>query len=152
MLKLVPAPLWRRASALVYDFFLAGVGIVLISNIVIAIFGTTEQSLSPDSFRGVEVGSLLANLVFALQIVLAILYFTFCWSKIGKTAGMKAWKLILMDTTGKQVLSWQLALARSILALFSWSVFGVGILWMLFDRERQPLHDRLLNTRLYHLK
>ena len=68
-------------------------------------------------------------------------YFLWCWLRGGQTLAMKAWKVQLVGVTpGK-------AVARFILALVLVPT-GISILWALFDRDRQFLHDRLAGTRL----
>jgi uncharacterized RDD family membrane protein YckC len=80
----------------------------------------------------------------ALQIfVLAVFagYFLWCWLRGGQTLAMKAWHIRLVDVTpGKAIL--RLALAGALVPT------GVSIVWALFDRDRQFLHDRLAGTRL----
>jgi len=55
---------------------------------------------------------------------------------------MRAWKIRLVDVTpGK-------AITRFLVAA---TVLPLSILWALFDRDRQFLHDRLAGTRLVKL-
>jgi uncharacterized RDD family membrane protein YckC len=68
-------------------------------------------------------------------------YFLWCWLRGGQTLAMKAWKIRLVDVTPAK------AVARFILAL-ALVPTGISILWALFDRDRQFLHDRLAGTRL----
>ena len=66
-------------------------------------------------------------------------YFLWCWLRGGQTLPMKAWKIRLVDVTPEKAIL-RLALAALLLP--------VSILWALFDRDRQFLHDRLAGTRL----
>ncbi|MGQ0545161.1 MAG: RDD family protein [Betaproteobacteria bacterium] len=66
-------------------------------------------------------------------------YFLWCWLRGGQTLAMKAWRIRLVDVTPKK------ALLRFFLALL---LFPASIVWALFDREGQFLHDRLAGTRL----
>jgi uncharacterized RDD family membrane protein YckC len=79
---------------------------------------------------------------YALQLFIAAVfaaYFLWCWLRGGQTLAMKAWGIKLIDVTpGRAVLRFLLAL------LF----FPATIIWALFDRDRQFLHDRLAGTRL----
>ena len=68
-------------------------------------------------------------------------YFLWCWLRGGQTLAMKAWRVRLVGVTPGR------ALLRFVLALFLVPT-GLSILWALFDRERQFLHDRLAGTRL----
>ncbi len=80
----------------------------------------------------------------ALQLFVAVMlaaYFLRCWVYGGQTVAMKAWRIRLVDVTPAR------ALLRFIFALFLVPT-GVALLWALFDREKQFLHDRLAGTRL----
>ena len=80
-----------------------------------------------------------------LQAVLALAiagYFLFCWLRGGQTLAMKAWRIRLVDVTPRKAAA-RLALAAALLP--------VSIVWALFDRDRQFLHDRLAGTRLIYV-
>jgi len=78
----------------------------------------------------------------ALQLFVLVVfaaYFLWCWLRGGQTLAMKAWRIRLVDVTpGKALLRFVLALA----------LFPLSVVWALFDRDRQFLHDRLAGTRL----
>lgn len=81
----------------------------------------------------------------ALQgaFVLAVigLYLMWCWLRGGQTLPMKAWRIRVVGVTpGKALLRFACALVLV--------PTGLSILWALFDREGQFLHDRLAGTRL----
>ena len=81
---------------------------------------------------------------YALQAFIALVfaaYFLWCWLRGGQTLAMRAWRIRLVDVTPKK------ALARLLLAAL-FVPTGISILWALFDRERQFLHDRFAGTRL----
>jgi uncharacterized RDD family membrane protein YckC len=78
----------------------------------------------------------------ALIVVMFAAYFLRCWLRSGgQTVAMKAWRIRLVDVTPRK------ALARFLLALI-FVPTGIGMLWALFDSDRQFLHDRLAGTRL----
>lgn len=77
-----------------------------------------------------------------LQLFIAAVfaaYFLWSWLRGGQTLAMKAWHIRLVDVTPVK------ALLRLLLAAF---LLPVSIVWALFDRDRQFLHDRLVGTRL----
>ena len=78
----------------------------------------------------------------ALQLFVVVVfaaYFLWCWLRGGQTLAMRAWRIRLVDVTpGKALLRFVLALA----------LLPLSIVWALFDRDRQFLHDRLAGTRL----
>jgi len=68
-------------------------------------------------------------------------YFLWSWLRGGQTLAMKAWRIRLIDITPAS------ALLRLILAALLVPT-GISLIWALFDRDRQFLHDRLAGTRL----
>jgi uncharacterized RDD family membrane protein YckC len=85
----------------------------------------------------------------ALQVYLLAVfaaYFLWCWLRSGQTLAMKAWRIRLVYPGRARVPPLR-ALARFALAALLVPTV-ISILWALFDRERQFLHDRLAGTRL----
>jgi len=74
-------------------------------------------------------------------------YFVWFWTHGGQTLPMKTWRLRLVTQEGG-TLGYGLAGSRYVLAVAGYLLFGLGLFWALFDRDRQFLHDRLLGTRL----
>jgi len=91
--------------------------------------------------------TLARHLLQAWLLVLTGIYFVYCWTRSGQTLPMKTWRIRVVTRTGLP-LSTALALRRYLLALLSLGACGLGFVWVLFDRERQFLHDRLAGTRL----
>jgi uncharacterized RDD family membrane protein YckC len=77
----------------------------------------------------------------AFILVVYAAYFIWCWLRGGQTLAMKAWHIRLVQVSAKK------ALLRFIFAAVLVPT-GVAIVWALFDRDRQFLHDRLAGTRL----
>ncbi len=75
----------------------------------------------------------------AFILVVYAAYFLWCWLRGGQTLAMKAWHIRLVEVTPAK------ALVRLLLAA---SLLPVSIVWALFDRDHQFLHDRLARTRL----
>ncbi|MCX7156972.1 MAG: RDD family protein [Rhodocyclales bacterium] len=74
-------------------------------------------------------------------------YFIWYWHHGGQTLAMQTWKIRLSTSSGEPPSLGRLAL-RYVLAWPSIVYFGVGVLWALFDHNRQFLHDRLAGTRI----
>lgn len=74
-------------------------------------------------------------------------YFIWYWHRGGQTLAMQTWKIRLSTPSGAQPSLARLAL-RYVLAWPSVIYLGAGVLWALFDRDRQFLHDRLAGTRI----
>ena len=80
-----------------------------------------------------------------LQLVVAAAltaYYLFCWLRGGQTLAMKAWRIRLVEVTPRK------ALLRLVLAAL---LLPLSVLWALFDRDGQFLHDRLAGTRLIYV-
>ena len=88
--------------------------------------------------RDATAGTLRHALQFFILVVFGA-YFLWCWLRGGQTLAMKAWRIRLVNVTPAK------ALLRFVLALF---LLPVSIVWALFDRDGQFLHDRLAGTRL----
>ncbi len=80
-------------------------------------------------------------------VILLMLYFVWCWLNGGQTLPMKTWKLRIANPDGSPPRPTQ-ALLRYLAAWPSIALFGVGILWAVFDRDKQFLHDRIAGTRI----
>ncbi len=100
----------------------------------------------------VLIGALLHRLATPLVLqahffLILLLYFVWYWSNGGQTLAMKTWRIRLIGADGRPVRPGQ-ALLRFLLAWPSLGLLGMGILWMVFDQDRQFLHDRLAGTQL----
>ena len=80
------------------------------------------------------------------------LYFVHYWRKGGQTLAMQTWGLRVVDALEDRPPSFRRALLRYLLSWPSLWFGGAGLIWALFDRERQFLHDRLAGTRVIRIK
>lgn len=78
-----------------------------------------------------------------------LVYFGWFWTHGGQTLAMKTWRLQLCDAGGGP-LRWGQVLLRYTLCYPS-VLLGIGVVWALFDRDRQFLHDRISGTRIVEL-
>jgi len=102
-----------------------------------AFYGATQSRLSADT-----------RLAFQLYLFLVLgAYFIACWSRGGRTLPMQTWKMRVVRHDNLPVGVGRAAL-RYVLAWPSLLLFGVGVFWAFFDRDRQFLHDRLAGTRI----
>ncbi len=130
--SLPPVGLLRRLAAIFYDslllfsvlFFATGLFIALIS---------ADSSTHP-----------------VLQIYLLIVsffYFAGFWRRGGQTLGMMAWQIQVQSLEGQTVTWWQIV-RRFVMAILSWSIFGLGFFWALWDKKGRTWHDWASGTRL----
>jgi uncharacterized RDD family membrane protein YckC len=102
------------------------------------------------AFHGATGGRLSGSTRLAFQLYLFLVlgaYFIACWSRGGRTLPMQTWKMRVVRHDNLPVGVGRAAL-RYVLAWPSLLVFGVGVFWAFFDRDRQFLHDRLAGTRI----
>lgn len=88
-----------------------------------------------------------AKMLWVHVFVLLMLYFVWFWLNGGQTLPMKTWKIRLVGADPGNLRPTQ-ALLRYLAAWPSVLLFGVGIFWAFFDKEKQFLHDRIAGTRI----
>jgi uncharacterized RDD family membrane protein YckC len=77
-------------------------------------------------------------------------FYTWFWLHGGQTLGMRAWRLQLQRLDGGPITIWQ-ALLRFMVAIPSLALAGLGLLWMLVDKDRLAVHDRISESRIVRL-
>jgi uncharacterized RDD family membrane protein YckC len=75
-------------------------------------------------------------------------YFVWFWRRNGQTLAMQTWRLSLVTAADGRVPDLRTCWLRYSLAWPSVLLFGIGLMWAVFDRDRQFLHDRLSGTRV----
>lgn len=130
----IPAPLWRRLIAGVYDglllaglFLMAGWAMVVIASV-----------------SGMALDRTVSQLVY---FGIGALYFGLCWTHGGQTLGMKAWRLQVRREDAAE-LRLPIALLRYCAAWLSLMAVGLGFLWSLIDARRRTWHDMISATEL----
>ena len=121
----------RRLASMIYEALLA---------FAVAFFAGA-LFLAASGGRDATAGVLRHELQLVIGLALAA-YFLTSWLRGGQTLAMKAWRLRLVDVTPRK------ALVRLVLAAL---LLPVSIVWALFDRDGQFLHDRLAGTRLIYV-
>lgn len=125
---------WRRTLCMVYDFLL----LLAIWFVASLIFIVIVQDTSFTYFRPIYQ-------FYSLSII--GIYFIWFWTHGGQTLAMQTWKIRVVSKDGK-ALTIKQAISRYLFAVIGITSFGFGIIWALFDRDRQFLHDRLAGTRI----
>ena len=75
-------------------------------------------------------------------------YFISSWLYGGQTLAMKAWKLKLIIPEEKKFFNF--FLLRYFLASMSMVFFGIGFLYIFFDKNNRYLHDRILGSEIIY--
>ena len=77
-------------------------------------------------------------------------FYAWFWLHGGQTLGMRAWRLRLQRPDGQPVTLWQ-ALLRFMAAIPSLAFAGLGLFWMLVDRDKMAVHDRISESVIVRL-
>jgi len=96
------------------------------------------------SVIGIEAQALARAVTSAYLLVLPASLATYnllFWGLAGRTPGMALVGVRVATTRGRAV-SWPAALVRAVVLAY----FPLGALWMLVDRRRQGVHDKLAGT------
>ena len=77
-------------------------------------------------------------------------FYAWFWLHGGQTLGMRAWRLRLQRFDGRAITIWQ-ALLRFMVAIPSLAIGGLGLLWMLVDKDGLAVHDRVSESTIVRL-
>jgi uncharacterized RDD family membrane protein YckC len=139
----IPASLFKRLGAMLYDFLLFGSAVLVVG------FLSMLAVTSLTGTQNVAAGSLFAKLFFVYLLAFGYFFFGWFWTHGGQTLGMRAWKLEVITLEGRPI-NWTQALFRYIYSLISWLPFGAGYLWMLVDKNSLTFHDRVSKTAIVY--
>lgn len=124
----------RRLAALAYDLLLVA-GLLLLTSFALIVLREGAA---------IETGSGLFRVLLFLQVAA---YFIGFWRRGAQTPGMRTWGLRVERNGGGSITTVQ-AVARFVGALLSIATLGLGMLWILIDRDGQAWQDRLSATRI----
>ncbi|AFT66441.1 MAG: putative RDD family membrane protein YckC [Cycloclasticus pugetii] len=129
-----PPGLLRRLAIITYDALLL-IAILFLATLVLLPFQDSHL-FQPNSW------------LYSLYLLsVSFLFYGWFWTKSGQTLGLLAWKLKIANNKGQNI-SWRQALIRFTMAILSWGVLGLGVLWILVNKDRLSWHDIASNSRL----
>jgi len=129
------AGLRRRLASMLYE-----------SLLLLGVLSVTF--MLPHLALGMAYGIVLPGPVLFVHVFAVIgIYFVWYWRHGGQTLAMQTWRLKIVGVDGNPPQLRQLIL-RYVLSWPSLLFYGVGLLWAIFDRDRQFLHERLSGTRI----
>ena len=131
-----PASLLRIVGCVFYDALLLS-AVLFLSTLAFLVIPASVR----DSVAAIQIGKIIWYLGISYY------YFVWFWRHGGQTPGMKAWQTHLTDCEGGHP-SHRAALTRFFSAILSWLLLGSGYLWVIVDKDKRSLHDRLSNTCL----
>ncbi|NKF23290.1 RDD family protein [Solimonas marina] len=124
----LPAPLWRRLAAAVYD------GLLLLALWMVAVMADTAVRAA----AGLPPHPLLLRVVL---FSLGMLFFGWFWRRGGQTLGMRAWRLRLQADDERRPLDWLRAAIRYAVMLLIWTLALTPMLARLPVLRSEPHAD-----------
>lgn len=137
--ELPPPGLLRRLGAMFYDSLLLLALLMLLSYPYVWLTG------------GAKSGLIVKTLYQLYLLAICLFYFAGFWVRGGQTLGLRTWRMKLVRNDGGPI-TWTIAFKRFAAALLSWLCFGLGFLWILYDRDKLTWHDRWSGTRVIRLQ
>ena len=133
------ASLFKRLASMVYDALIVIAIWFMIGFIFLAIKGVDTAKTNPHA---------LQTELFPLLLLGTFAFYSWFWMHGGQTLGMRAWRLQVVDAhlDGRPVNLVQ-CLSRFLMALISFTAFGLGYWWVLFSASGDSWHDTFSGTR-----
>ena len=130
--QLMPATLPRRLFAMFYDSILC---IALCMTITMIYMAISHSILGADEYKQINDSGKSINdpLLSSTLFVSVFLFFGYFWTKTGQTLGMQVWHLRVQNEDNTAI-TWNQALVRFFVSGISIASFGLGYLWLLFDK------------------
>ncbi len=126
----------RRFAAMLYDGFL-----------IVALWMTSTTILVAVVTEGEEAHGLAFQLFLYFELAAFYIYF---WQATGQTLGMQVWKIRVLDNSGELMTLTQ-SLQRFAIATVSVAFFGLGFVWLFFNKRRLTLHDMASHSEVIYL-
>jgi len=140
-----PAPLGRILAAMAYDSILVIAIWMVVTFIILSFFGV-ENARTLEG-EAVVLDPIYKNITFTAMIFSAWAFYGWFWTHSGQTLGMQAWRIRVVSKQGQPITVAQ-SVVRFGAAMVSWLLLGIGYWMMLFNSEKETLHDKVSNTRL----
>jgi uncharacterized RDD family membrane protein YckC len=149
----IPAGFLKRASAFLLDLGLCALTIPLLNHIAERLSSNIVRYFASEALVGEGItAELVSACLCALGLVLAVLglawflsstlFLAFTESRYGASPGKYLLGLSVRSLSGKRLGLGRAYLRQTLIALSS-GLLGFGFLFMLFNRRRQTLHDKL---------
>lgn len=124
----------RRLMVMLYDAVIM-LGLLMIGSALALPFGEAQKIALQDFW-------------FTLWLLfVCFAYLGGCWHYGGMTVGMRAWRVVLINTDGGKI-SWPRCLLRFLVSCLSLAALGLGFVWAIFDQKNRGWHDIAAHTVL----
>jgi uncharacterized RDD family membrane protein YckC len=149
-MRVRPAGFISRLIAFLVDLVILSITMTLVLfaiNEVITFFGLKllfNRWIS-NSVNAETISSLIRILVVLLYYIFSVLYFATFYSLVGYTPGKYLVGLKVVRTDGFRLGFWR-SVVRGISYYLSALLLFMGFIWIIFDKNRQALHDKIAGT------
>lgn len=130
----MPCGLLRRLAVMLYDALIV-IALLILATAVVMLAGFENLSAGHDPLFTLY---LLATWFF---------YLAWCWRRGGMTIGMRAWRVVIEDESGRRP-GWGACAMRFAVSWISTAALGLGFAWSLFDDRKRTWHDMASRSRL----
>ncbi len=124
----------KRLGALILDMLIPSVALFLI-------FVVAGAGASTGTDAGVGIGMIFGIILFIGYIIWAFILFV-----NGMTPGKKFLGIRVIKEDGRDVGFFTMLIREVIGKTISGMIFSLGFLWILFDKDKQGWHDKLVST------
>ncbi len=132
-----PAGFLKRILALVYDSLLIGAIVLVLSLLLVFVNEGYPES-----------GSFVSFIQFFILVATGPAFYSYFWiANKGQTTGMQAWKIKLVTKDGTE-LNTQKTILRCLISFISFACFGLGYLWILYNKDNLSWSDILTKTKI----
>jgi uncharacterized RDD family membrane protein YckC len=134
----------KRLIASLYDTLLAAAILLAVTALNMGVFMILDSAEHIKSDPFVSLGPLhVPSLWLSMYI-----FYVYFWNKNGQTLGMQAWRIKVICAKTGLAPSWKQASLRFLAAHLSLLSGGIGLLWLLVDKQNRSWHDLIANTRV----
>lgn len=138
--------LLRIFTAMVYDALLLAAVSIAYGAVVVGLRVAIEGQ--PEAGHRIQWSVLSGSLISLGWLAVLVLFYAYFWHRFGQTLGMKTWRFQMLDATTYQHASYKQCIIRSLAAILSFLLLGIGYWCKLFHPQRKMLHDVLSGTTL----
>ena len=143
--------LGKRLLAIFYDvlilFFVTIIVTLIIQQIIIQLALVPLESVqisATETINMIPTDSIANFFLKSLWAIVSFFYFYYYWTKRGQTPGMKVWKIKLEPMLG--TMNGSSITTLQVIKRYVFAFFGLGIVWMLIDKDKLALQDRISKT------
>lgn len=150
--RYIRASLPQRAGAVLVDCLLFSVTVALPATLISWWFGPPdflicESSGSTESCRITPEALRYTRIVFYLLASVFVLVYARSTAR-GASIGKRSTEVLVIDVRNGATISYGRALARTLLSIVSFCLFGLGFFFALTNTKRRTFHDVLTRTRV----